>query len=144
MGDPIATPVIRSPVGMSLAGTPSDTLSEFERARVRRIAEEGSALADAVVRWHHEQQTAIAGDVERQLSHGLGVAALGATVMQILAWVRLMEPAELSPETLRMARETASTPAPEVEPAALCAQARAMLVWSLDIKDKARRLSRNW
>jgi hypothetical protein len=144
MGDPIATPVIRSLAGMSLAETPPDTLSEFERVRARRIAEEGAALAAAVVRWHRDERINHAGDMERQLSHGLGVAALGALIMQILAWVRLMEPADLPPDTLRAARETISTPDPEAEPAALCAQARAMLVWGLDIKDKARRLSRNW
>lgn len=144
MGEPVATPMISSPTDTSSAGHGADSLSEFERVRVRRIAEEGAALAAAVVRWHQDERINHAGDMERQLTHGLGVAALGALIMQILAWVRLMEPADLPSDTLRTAREVIATPDPEAEPAMLCAQARAMLIWGLDVKDKARRLSRNW
>lgn len=124
--------------------TPRSTLSEFERAQVQRIAEEGAALAAAVVLWHREHGALHGGNVGRRLSHGLGVAALGALIMQILSWTRLVEPADVLPATLRTAREVIDAPDPEVETAALDLQARGMLIHALDIKAKARRISRLW
>ncbi|EME68646.1 hypothetical protein H261_17418 [Paramagnetospirillum caucaseum] len=123
---------------------PRSFLSEFERAQVQRIAEEGGALAAAVVRWHREQNAANHGNLEQHLSHGLGVAALGALVMQLLAWTRLVEPAGAPPATLRAAREIIDAADPEAEPAALDTQARSLLIHAMEIKAKARRISRLW
>ena len=123
---------------------PRSTLSEFERAQAQRIAEEGAALAAAVIQWHREQNALANRDMNQRLAHGLGVAALGALVMQILAWIRLVEPSELPPSTLRAAREIIDTPDPEAELTALETQARDLLIQALEIKAKARRISRLW
>jgi len=133
--------------GITMPGsdrTPRNTLSEFERAQVQRIAEEGAALAAAVVLWHREQSILLGNNMEARLSHGLGVAALGALILQILSWTRLVEPADVPPATLGTAREVIDGPDPEAEPAALSTQARGMLIHAQDIKAKARRISRLW
>jgi hypothetical protein len=119
-------------------------LSEFERAQVRRIAEEGAALAAAVVLWHREYSAMRRDDLDLRLSHGLGVAALGALIMQILSWTRLVEPLDVPADTLRSAREVIDSPDPEAEPAALDTRARGMLIHAMGIKAKARRISRLW
>ena len=124
--------------------TPRHTLSEFDRAQVRRIAKEGAVLASAVVLWHREQSTTPGRSIEMRLSHGLGVAALGALVMQLLAWARLVEPMDTEAAALRNAREVIETADPEVHPAALDTQARALLTQAKAIKIKARRISRLW
>ncbi|WP_148207351.1 hypothetical protein [Paramagnetospirillum magneticum] len=124
--------------------TPRQTLSEFERAQVCRIAAEGAALAADVVRWHSDSKDAFHGDLELHLSHGLGVAALGALVMEILAWTRLLEPPDVPPTTLRTAREVIESQDPTVDPSVLDYHARAMLQQALTIKAKARQVSRLW
>jgi hypothetical protein len=124
--------------------TPRSTLSEFERAQTQRITEEGAILAAAVIRWHREQSAIANRTMSQHLAHGLGVAALGALVMQILAWSRLVEPAELPPDTLRVARDVIETPDPEPESSVLETQARGLLIHALEIKAKARRISRLW
>lgn len=132
---------------MAAAGpdrAPRSTLSEFERAQVQRIAEEGAALASAVVLWHREQGAIPGRTVEQRLSHGLGVAALGAMVMQLLAWIRLVESEDADAATLRNAREVVETADPEAEPAALDTRARVLLVRAAAVKAKARRVSRLW
>jgi hypothetical protein len=128
----------------ALGTAPRTALSEFERAQIRRIAEEGAALAASIVRWHRDQSRDHGQFPLSQMSHGLAVAALGALIMQILAWVRLLEPADVSPATLRTAREVIDGADPEAEPASIDTQARALLLHALDIKAKARRLSRHW
>lgn len=129
---------------VDLGISPYATPSEFERVQIRRIAEEGAALAANIVQWHMERNRVHARSSLSQVSHGLAVAALGAVIMQILAWVRLVEPSGISPATLRSAREVIDGADPEAEPAALDTQARALLIHALDVKAKARRISRNW
>ncbi|WP_231920575.1 hypothetical protein [Magnetospirillum sp. XM-1] len=130
--------------GAGLGMAPRTTLSEFERAQVRGIAEEGAALAATIVRWHKDQNRAHGHSPQDRMSHGLAVAALGAVIMQILAWVRLVEPADASPATLRNAREVIGGADPEAEPTAIDTQARALLIHALGVKAKARRISRHW
>lgn len=130
--------------GSGRDAAPRATLSEFERAQIRRIAEEGSALAASVVGWHQTQSRAHGQFPQSRLSHGLAVAALGAVIMQILAWVRLVEPADTPPATLRAARQVIEGADPEAEPSVLETQARALLIHALDVKAKARRISRRW
>ncbi|ARJ67901.1 hypothetical protein WV31_20740 [Magnetospirillum sp. ME-1] len=124
--------------------SPRPPLSEFERAQIRRIAEQGAALAAAIVQWHRDQSRAHSQSIEGRISHGLAVAALGALIMQILAWVRLVEPADIPPATLRSARDVIFGADPEAEPTALDTQARALLIHALDVKAKARLVSRHW
>lgn len=136
-----------APPGIPDAGigtAPRTILSEFERAQIRGIAEQGAALAANVVHWHRDQNRAHGHLPQSQMSHGLAVAALGAVIMQILAWVRLLEPADVSPATLRTAREVIGGADPEAEPASIDTQARALLIHALDVKAKARRISRHW
>lgn len=128
----------------AIGTAPRAILSEFEQAQIRRIAEQGAALAAHVVHWHRDQSRVHGHFPQSQMSHGLAVAALGAVIMQILAWVRLLEPADVSPTTLRTAREIIGGTDPEAEPASIDTQARALLIHALDIKAKARRISRHW
>lgn len=119
-------------------------LSEFEYAQARRIAAEGAVLAAEVVHWHSDAKDAFAGDLERHLAHGLGVAALGALIMQILAWTRLLEEPEARPSTLTAAREVIESADPALDSSILDCYARGLLHRALAIKTRARQMSRLW
>ncbi len=124
---------------------PRTILSEFERAQIGKIAAEGARLATDVVRWHRLwRDAALDCDLELRLSHGLGVAALGALIMQIRTWVRLLEEAELPTATLRSAREIIGGPDPAADPEMLDWHARSMLRRAADIKARAQQISRLW
>lgn len=120
------------------------TLSEFEYAQARRIAAEGGALAAEVVQWHSDAKDVFAGDLERHLAHGLGVAALGALIMQILAWTRLLEEPDAAPSTLRAARDVIEGADPVLDPSILDCYARGLLHRAQAIKARARQMSRLW
>jgi hypothetical protein len=124
---------------------PRTALSEFERAQIRKVAAEGAILASQVVQWHRLwREASLDHDLELRLSHGLGVAALGALIMQIRTWVRLLEESELPAGTLCSARDVIDGPDPAADPAALDWHARAMLRRAIGIKARARRISRLW
>jgi hypothetical protein len=124
--------------------SPRGDLSEFERAQLRQVTAQAGALAADVVQWHRESGAVIDGNLERNLCLGLGVAALGALIMQILAWTRLLAPQELPPATLRTAREIIEGQDPVAEPAVLDGRAVALLRRAQAIKAKARSISRHW
>jgi hypothetical protein len=124
--------------------TPRSSLSEFEWAQVRQLVDAAADLASDVVLWHREETVTGFRTVPQRLAHGLGVAVLGALVMQMLSWVRLVEQEDATPETLRSARRIMETADPEVDTDALGRKARALLKRALDIKARARRVSRLW
>jgi hypothetical protein len=124
---------------------PRTSLSEFERAQIGKIAAEGAVLAADVVLWHRLwRAAAMERDLELRLSHGLGVAALGALIMQIRTWIRLLEGPEPPASTLRSAREIIDGPDPTADPLALDWHARSMLRRASGIKARARHISRLW
>ncbi|KIM00303.1 hypothetical protein CCC_03091 [Paramagnetospirillum magnetotacticum MS-1] len=123
---------------------PSGILSEFEAAQIRKVAQAGAALAADVVQWHRDIQADAAKSLELQLSHGMGLAVIGAVVMQILAWTRLLEPWSVPPSTLRAAREIMEGATPEADLARLDYRAQALLQRAFAIKAQARRVSRLW
>lgn len=151
MGDPRRCLIDVSSAGFTPAGdilppdlSPRQELSEFERAQVRRIAGTGADLASDTVLWHRDGEFYRLQDLELRLTHGLSVAAIGAVIMQILSWVRLLEPEEIGPQTLHSARDIIDGPDPEVDLNNFDSEARELLHRALALKDKARHVSRLW
>lgn len=122
----------------------SETLSEFECAQVRRLVSDSADLAGEVVNWHREAVSKGPVFLEERLSQGMAIAALGALIMQLLAWVRLMEPLNVPAETLRTAHDVLEAPNPQVDSRMLCSEARELLERALTLKETGRRISRNW
>lgn len=127
-----------------IAGTDAGTLSEFECAQIRRLVADCADLAGAVVQWHRETVSQGPVFLEERLSQGMAVAALGALVMQLLAWVRLMEPLAVPPETLRLAHDVLDAPDPQVDRYMLSPGAQRLLERAMSLKETGRRISRGW
>lgn len=119
-------------------------LSEFECAQIRRLVADSADMAAAVVLWHRETVSKGPIFLEERLGQGMAVAALGALIMQLLAWVRLMEPLNVPVETLRLAHDVLEAPNPQVNRVMLCPSALELLDRALTLKETGRRISRNW